>query len=129
MDGHEDRSHSILRQNKDDSLSPNSSMLVTTITIESEVEQRLKKTCQKNKTSKVLLKERPGLTISEIKRRLYVPRSLRHWMVRQHHDDPAQGHPGISKTVELLSRNYYFPGMRKEVERYISKCQNCQLGS
>ena len=48
-------------------------------------------------------------------------------MVRRHHNNPAQGHPGISKTVELLSWNYYFPGMKKEVERYVSKCQDCQL--
>ena len=29
--------------------------------------------------------------------------------------------------MELFSRNYYFPGIRKEVEKYINKCQNCQL--
>ena len=129
MEGQEDRSHSILKQNKDGSLSANHSMLAATmtVTIESEVEQRLKRACQKDKTAKDLLKESEGLQIPEIKGRLYVPRSLRHWMVQRHHDDTAQGHPGVSKTVELLSRNYYFPGMRKEAERYISKCQNCQL--
>ena len=29
--------------------------------------------------------------------------------------------------VELISQNYYFLGIRKKVECYISKCQNCQL--
>ena len=48
-------------------------------------------------------------------------------MVRQHHDDPAQRYLRILKTVELLSQNYYFPGIRKKVEHYINKYQNCQL--
>ena len=48
-------------------------------------------------------------------------------MICQHHNDSAQRYPRISKTVELFSRNYYFPGIRKEVEYYISKCQDCQL--
>ena len=29
--------------------------------------------------------------------------------------------------MKLLSQNYYFPRIRKKVEYYISKCQNCQL--
>ena len=29
--------------------------------------------------------------------------------IRQHHDDPVQGHPGIAKTVELIQRNFTFP--------------------
>ena len=67
MDSYEDRSHSILQQNKDNSLSPNSNILVATIIIKSEVEQYLKRVCQKNKISKILLKKKSGLIISEIK--------------------------------------------------------------
>ena len=48
-------------------------------------------------------------------------------MIRQHHNDSAQRHLRILKTVELLSQNYYFPGIRKEVECYVSKCQDYQL--
>ena len=48
-------------------------------------------------------------------------------MIRQHHNNPAQRHLRVSKTVKLLSQNYYFLGIRKKVEYYISKCQNCQL--
>ena len=67
MDSQKNRFHSILQQNKDGSLSPNNNILVATVTIENEVEQRLKKTYQKNKTSKVLLKKKSELIISEIK--------------------------------------------------------------
>ena len=73
------------------------------------------------------MKKKSGLTISEIKRQLYVSQLLQHWMVCQYHNNPAQRHPRISKMVELLSQNYYFPGMRKEVKYYIDKYQDCQL--
>ena len=42
-EGQENRSHNILRQNEDGSLSPNTSILAAIITIESKTEQRLKK--------------------------------------------------------------------------------------
>ena len=47
-------------------------------------------------------------------------------MIQRHHDDPAQNYPGISKTTELFSRNYYFPEIRKKIERYISKYSDYQ---
>ena len=40
---------------------------------------------------------------------IYVPESLRLDILRQHHDDPLAGHFGIARTLELLSRNYWFP--------------------
>ena len=67
MEEEEDRSHSILKRNKDGSLSPNGSIIVVTITIKSEMERYLKKTCQKNKISKTLLKKKSETTILEIK--------------------------------------------------------------
>lgn len=46
--------------------------------------------------------------------------------IRQHHDDPVQGHPGIAKTVELIQRNFTFPQLRKKVTSYIKQCVKCQ---
>ena len=48
-------------------------------------------------------------------------------MIYQHHNDSAQRHPRILKMMELFFRNYYFSRIRKKVEYYISKCQDCQL--
>jgi hypothetical protein len=44
---------------------------------------------------------------------IYVPDddSLHLEILRSHHDEPLAGHPGIEKTYELISRNYYFPGI------------------
>lgn len=46
-------------------------------------------------------------------------------LLREVHDQPASGHPGIHRTIELLRRNYYWPNMRKEVDQYIRNCYSC----
>ena len=53
--------------------------------------------------------------------KLYIPASddLRLHVLRQAHNAPAAGHPGRSKTLELIAREYFWPGMRKDVERYV----------
>ena len=60
--------------------------------------------------------------------RLYVPdfEPLRLHLLQQHHDVPAAGHPGRSKTLDLLGRTYFWPGMRKDVDRYVRNCHTCQ---
>jgi len=60
--------------------------------------------------------------------RLYVPDHdpLRLEILRYHHDNPAAGHPGRSKTLELISRRYFWPSIRKDVDRYVANCHPCQ---
>jgi len=47
-------------------------------------------------------------------------------VIRDHYNDPLLGHPGISKTVELLRREYTTPRLRAHVEKYIKECIQCQ---
>ena len=42
------------------------------------------------------------------------------------HDHPTAGHFGRFKTVELLSRNYYWPKSTEFVKSYIRTCDLCQ---
>ncbi|KAJ8454593.1 hypothetical protein ONZ51_g12939 [Trametes cubensis] len=60
--------------------------------------------------------------------RCYVPadESLRRDLIQQHHDSPAAGHPGKFKTLELLQRSYWWPGMYTMVSRYVEGCATCQ---
>jgi RNase H-like domain found in reverse transcriptase/Integrase zinc binding domain/Chromo (CHRromatin Organisation MOdifier) domain len=44
----------------------------------------------------------------------------------QCHSSPAAGHFGVSKTVELLSREYWFPKMRSKVRKFIGHCDTCR---
>ena len=56
---------------------------------------------------------------------IYIPETLRLDIVKAHHDTPLAGHPGIYRTQELLSRNYYFPKLSKYVKNYVLSCDLC----
>ena len=43
-----------------------------------------------------------------------------------HHDPPAYGHPGISGTLELTARKYWWPCMVQDVKDYIKGCTDCR---
>lgn len=47
-------------------------------------------------------------------------------IVRQHHDLPSMGHPGIYKTTELVKRRYWWPGMSTFIRKYVEGCGICQ---
>ena len=51
-------------------------------------------------------------------RHLYVPNHmlLKLRLIKDFHEVPAAGHPGQLKTLELLSRQYYWPRMHKDVD-------------
>ena len=51
--------------------------------------------------------------------------TLRLRILRDHHDAQAAGHPGRARTLELVSRNFYWPGQRKYVHRYVDHCDTC----
>ncbi|KAB5587955.1 Transposon Tf2-1 polyprotein [Ceratobasidium theobromae] len=59
--------------------------------------------------------------------RIFVPREkeVRKAIIESCHDAPAAGHPGRFRTLELLSRKYYWPNMKKAVTAYIQACDSC----
>ncbi|TFY79548.1 hypothetical protein EWM64_g4466 [Hericium alpestre] len=59
---------------------------------------------------------------------IYVPRDhkLRMDIIDADHYLSAAGHPGIDKTLELVSRYYWWPGMRCYVTKACSTCIDCQ---
>ena len=62
------------------------------------------------------------------KEKVYMPRDekLRTEIIRLHHNTPIEGHRGQWKTVELVTRNFWWPGVTKEVKRYVKGCDTCQ---
>ena len=60
--------------------------------------------------------------------RVYVPKNekLRVEIIWLHHDTPIAGYGGQWKMIELVTRNYWWPGMMKEVKQYIEGCDQCQ---
>jgi len=51
--------------------------------------------------------------------------TLRLRILRDHHDAQATGHLGRARTLELVSRNFYWPRQRKYVHRYVDHCDIC----
>ncbi|KNZ57881.1 uncharacterized protein VP01_204g6 [Puccinia sorghi] len=41
------------------------------------------------------------------------------------HDSPSAGHFGQEKTYRLISRDFYWPGMTKDVKDYVNRCYDC----
>ena len=62
------------------------------------------------------------------KRKVYVPKDnmLRAEIIRLHHNMPVEGYRGQWKMVELVTRNFWWPGVTKEVKRYVEGCDSCQ---
>jgi len=61
------------------------------------------------------------------KGRIYVPEGeLREEVIWLHHDTPVGRHGERWKMTELVTRNYWWPGVTKEVEKYVEGCNACQ---
>jgi len=59
--------------------------------------------------------------------RIYVPEGeLRGEVIQLYHDTLVEGHKKRWKTTELVTRNYWWPGITKEVGKYIDGCSACQ---
>jgi len=60
--------------------------------------------------------------------KVYVPKDekLRAEVIRLYHDTPVGGHGGQWKTAELVTRNFWWPGVTREVKRYVEGCDACQ---
>jgi len=56
--------------------------------------------------------------------KMYIPKDkeLRAEVIRLHHDVLAVGHRGRWKTVELVTRNYWWPGVTRDIGKYVEGC-------
>ena len=55
-----------------------------------------------------------------------VPRSLQNNMLKMKHDSLVAGHWGIEKTIELVSRDFWWDSLKEDVREYIRSCVECQ---
>ena len=59
--------------------------------------------------------------------RLYVPdhKDLRERLVQLRHDAPIGGHGGQRRTLENVSRDYYWIDMQEDISEYVRNCHAC----
>jgi hypothetical protein len=58
---------------------------------------------------------------------LYIPSSdeIKSELMREAHDSAVSGHLGVAKTLDILSRSFFWPNMGKDVKEYIGSCSSC----
>jgi len=58
---------------------------------------------------------------------IYVPDldDLCLWVLQYQHDHPLAGHFGQNQTLELIQREYTWPGLRTFVKDYVQSCTSC----
>jgi len=47
-------------------------------------------------------------------------------MLSDNHNPPDVGHPGQHRIMELIKRNYWWPGICNDIQKYVQGCQECQ---
>ena len=50
---------------------------------------------------------------------------LRTEILKKYHDSPSSGHLGIKRTEELITRNYWWPELHKDVKDHVKSCETC----
>ena len=55
-----------------------------------------------------------------------VPVTLRAFICRRYHGVPVSGHLGRRRSYDQIRRSYYWPGMYKDITRWIAACLACR---
>ena len=63
-----------------------------------------------------------------IRIKIYIPNVvyLRRFVMDEIHQAPYFGHLGYHKTIATTRKQYFWPGMEKDIAEYIFKCMKCQ---
>ena len=96
--------HSILKINKNESLSINKHEL--------------------NAILRILKNDKKQYFIE--KKRLHISDDKIDEIIKNHHDESLQNHSNVFKTLQFLRQTCQFLNMKQHVEIYIRKCFNCQ---
>jgi hypothetical protein len=52
---------------------------------------------------------------------------LRRGVLSSFHTSKTAGHPGISKTIQLIQVHYWWPNLKDFVTNYVKGCATCQM--
>lgn len=58
--------------------------------------------------------------------KLVVRKTDRNRVLEECHDNASAGHLGINKTIARVTKLYYWPGIFRDIAKYVRKCETCQ---
>jgi len=100
---------------------------------ENEILKKIRRNATRENEVAQALKRNDGLTWEEdrvvyMEERVYVPnnKKIKEKILRENHDSVNVGHPGQHRMLELLKRNYWWPGLKEDIKRYVQGCFKCQ---
>ena len=80
----------------------------------------------KGKKKDLRVRETDGMLMQD--KRMYVPNivELKKEILDEAHISAYAMHPGGTKMCHTFRPFYYWPGMKREIAEYVSRCANCQ---
>ena len=61
--------------------------------------------------------------------RIVIPDNLKRRAIYECHEGNNLGHPGFVRTLRNVSARFYWSGMYSDVQRYVQRCEVCQMHS
>ena len=100
---------------------------------ESDIIKEIRRNNTREKEVVQVLKKEDGLTWEEdgmvyMEERIYVLNSkkIREEILEENHNSVDVGHLGQYRMLELLKRNYWWPGLKEDIKKYVQGCFMCQ---
>jgi len=99
---------------------------------ESGILKKIRRNATREKEVVQALERNDGITWEEdglvyMERRIYVPnnKKIKEEILKENHDSVDVGHSGQQRMLELLKRNYWWPGLKEDIKRYVQGCFKC----
>ena len=63
-----------------------------------------------------------------MEKRIYVlnNKKIKEEILEENHNLVNVRHPGQQRKLELIKRNYWWPGIKEDIKKYIQGCFKCQ---
>ena len=63
----------------------------------------------------------------KVRHQIVVPAKYRPRILGMAHEDPLGGHLGVNKTKLRITKNFFWPGLSRDVSRFCETCHVCQV--
>ena len=100
---------------------------------ETDIIKRIKKNGTREKEVLQALQKKNRLAWEEdgvvyMEGRIYISnnKDIKEEILRENHNSVDIGHPGQHRMQELIKRTYWWPGLNKDVKKYVQGCVKCQ---